>query len=99
MTLSEEELSHLLTLSRLEIPSDQHPRFLGQLDKILEALSELDELDLSQVEPSSYAIDQAQTMRDDKVEPFEDLKLAKNAPDFKDNSFAVPKILSPGSDA
>ena len=93
MSLSKDDLEHVIKLSHLTIKEEKKDTYLSQLQTILSQMKELDKLNLEGVEPSSYAIDQDQTLRQDKVFDFGDLKCAENAPKWESNSFNVPQIL------
>jgi len=93
MSLTKDDLDHVVNLAHLTIKEEKKDLYLSQLQDILDHIQDLDTLDLSTVEPSSYAIEQEQTLRDDKVVEYGDLNLEKNAPKWEDNSFNVPQIL------
>jgi aspartyl-tRNA(Asn)/glutamyl-tRNA(Gln) amidotransferase subunit C len=61
---------------------------------ILDYVSLLDELDTSDVPPTSHVIDVANVMREDEVKPSLPVKKGlANAPEISGTSFKVPKIL------
>jgi aspartyl-tRNA(Asn)/glutamyl-tRNA(Gln) amidotransferase subunit C len=66
----------------------------AQLDAILTYIDKLNELDTSQVEPTSHVIPMTNVFREDKVRPSlsQDQALA-NAPDRQEALFRVPRIL------
>ncbi|RAP35213.1 Asp-tRNA(Asn)/Glu-tRNA(Gln) amidotransferase GatCAB subunit C [Candidatus Marinamargulisbacteria bacterium SCGC AAA071-K20] len=93
MSLEMPDLEKALRLSHLEISEADKLLYLGQLHSIIEYMKVLEAMDLDKVEPSAYAHDQQQYLREDVVEDQGDLLLEKNAPDWQDGSFSVPKIL------
>tara|TARA_E500000178_G_C16977565_1_gene734120 strand:- start:202 stop:489 length:288 start_codon:yes stop_codon:yes gene_type:complete len=93
MSLSKEDLDRVVKLAHITIRPEKEAMYLSQLQDILNQMDELEKLDLTDIEPSSYAIEQAQYLRPDEVKKFEDFKLAQNAPKWQDDSFNVPQIL------
>ena len=93
MSLEMPDLENVLKLSHLEVSNEEKLLYLGQLHSVLEYMNILDAMPLENIEPSAYANDQKQYLREDIVEDQGNLLLEKNAPEWKDNSFSVPKIL------
>ena len=52
MAITREEVLHVARLARLELTDDEVTRFQEQLSAILEAVSKVSELDLSDVPPT-----------------------------------------------
>ena len=89
--ITREEVLHVARLARLELSSDEVTRFQGQLSAILEAVSKVSELDLSDIPPTAHPLEIANAWSDD--EPRESLTLDEvfaNAPDREDDHFRVP---------
>ena len=89
--ITREEVLHVARLARLELSSDEVRRFQGQLSAILEAVSKVSELDLSEVPPTAHPLEIANAWADD--EPRASLTLDEvfaNAPDREDDHFRVP---------
>ena len=57
MAISREEVLHVARLARLALTDDEVGRLTGELDKILEAVSIVAELDLADVPPTSHPLD------------------------------------------
>jgi aspartyl-tRNA(Asn)/glutamyl-tRNA(Gln) amidotransferase subunit C len=57
MAISREEVLHVARLARLALTDDEVERLTGELDKILEAVSIVAELDLADVPPTSHPLD------------------------------------------
>ena len=53
----------------------------------------MDSLNLDNVEPSTFGLANAQDLREDTVVAQQDLLLEKNAPEWDDGCFSVPKII------
>ena len=81
-------------LARLDLPPDEQERLAGQLDRILEYMDKLNELDTTGVEPMSHAVDVVNVLRPDWAgnQPQTEA-LLRNAPARKDDFLSVPKII------
>ena len=81
-------------LARLDLPPDEQERLAGQLDRILEYMDKLNELDTTGVEPMSYAVDVVNVLRPDRaVNQPQTEALLRNAPAREDDFLSVPKII------
>jgi aspartyl-tRNA(Asn)/glutamyl-tRNA(Gln) amidotransferase subunit C len=92
--ISYDEVEHVGRLARLALSEEERERMRAQLDAILTYIDKLNELDTSQVEPTSHVIPMTNVFREDKVRPSlsQDQALA-NAPDRQEALFRVPRIL------
>ena len=91
MAITREEVLHVARLARLELSEDEVTRFQEQLSAILDAVSKVSELDLSDVPPTSHPLDVVN--RWDPDEPHECLSLEEalaNAPEREGPYFKVP---------
>jgi aspartyl-tRNA(Asn)/glutamyl-tRNA(Gln) amidotransferase subunit C len=89
--ISRDEVLHVARLARLELTEDEVVKFQGQLSDILEAVSKVAELDLSDVEPTAHPLS-IQNAWDEDV-PHDCLPLDDvfaNAPDRDDDHFRTP---------
>ena len=75
MAISREEVLHVARLARLALTDDEVERLTGELDKILEAVSIVAELDLADVPPTSHPLDLVNVWDED--EPRASLSLDK----------------------
>lgn len=94
MKITREEVQRVALLARLRLTAQEESQLTEQLDHILGYMEKLDELDTSNVEPFSHAVDAVNAMREDIVtnRPNADALLA-NAPDRDATYFKVPKII------
>jgi aspartyl-tRNA(Asn)/glutamyl-tRNA(Gln) amidotransferase subunit C len=91
MAITREEVLHVARLARLELSDDEVTRFQEQLSAILEAVSKVSELDLSDVPPTSHPLEIANAWDDDEVRPSLTLdEVFANAPDRDDDHFRTP---------
>ena len=94
MKITQELVDHVARLARLDLGGEEADRMQAQLGDILGYISLLDELDLSDVEPTSHVIDMVNVLRDDEVRaslPLE--QVLANAPARDGTSFKVPRII------
>jgi aspartyl-tRNA(Asn)/glutamyl-tRNA(Gln) amidotransferase subunit C len=91
MAITREEVLHVARLARLELTDDEVTRFQEQLSAILEAVSKVSELDLTDVPPTSHPLEIANAWDEDV--PHVSLTLDEtfaNAPDRQDDLFRTP---------
>ena len=94
MKISEQDIKTVASLSRLRIREEEKDDVLFQLNKILTYVENLQTLDTSKIEPTTYALPMQNVLRDDKVKPSLDRELAlSNAPLKEDGYFKVPRVL------
>ena len=94
MKLTVEQVRHVATLARLSLSPEEEERYATQLSAILDAVAQLQELDVSGVEPTSHATLASSLLREDVMRPsLPPEKALANAPAKVGTSFAVPKIL------
>jgi aspartyl-tRNA(Asn)/glutamyl-tRNA(Gln) amidotransferase subunit C len=91
MAITREEVLHVARLARLELSEEEVTRFRDQLAAILEAVSKVSELDLSEVPATSHPLEIENAWAED--EPHECLSLDEafaNAPDREGDLFRTP---------
>jgi aspartyl-tRNA(Asn)/glutamyl-tRNA(Gln) amidotransferase subunit C len=89
--ISRDEVLHVARLARLELTDDEVTKFQGQLSAILDAVSKVSELDLSDVPPTAHPLEIQNAWAED--EPHDCLPLDDvfaNAPDRDEDYFRVP---------
>ena len=94
MAITREEVLHVAKLARLDLTEDEVGRLTLQLGAILEAVSKVSELDLSDVPPTSHPLELVNRFGDD--EPHESLSLEQvfaNAPARERDLFKVPPTV------
>ena len=92
--ISRDEVAHLARLARLALTEDELDSFAGQLDAILGHVSQIQAVDVTDVEPTGNPLKDVNVTRPDTVEPCltQDEALAE-APKVVEGRFAVPRIL------
>ncbi len=92
--ISREEVEHVAWLARLALDENEKERLGRELNRILEAFTELQQLDTEDVEPTSHAVPMSNVFRDDVVgESLDRDDVLANAPDRTDTCFRVPLII------
>ncbi len=94
MKIDRDAVNHVARLARLELSEAERTRFAEQLERILEYFAKLDELDTTQVEPTSHVIGMTNVFRDDVVRPSLPREaILAGAPDHESGFFKVPPVL------
>jgi aspartyl-tRNA(Asn)/glutamyl-tRNA(Gln) amidotransferase subunit C len=89
--ITREEVLHVARLARLELSDGDVAKFQEQLSDILEAVSKVSELDLSDVPPTAHPLEIANAWAEDVPRdclPLDDV--FANAPDRDGNYFRTP---------
>jgi aspartyl-tRNA(Asn)/glutamyl-tRNA(Gln) amidotransferase subunit C len=92
LTLADvEKIAHL---ARLELTDEEKSRYRLQLSAVLDHAAMLDELDLSEVQPTAHAVLRHNVMRHDVIERSLSLdEVLFNAPQHAQNQFLIQSVL------
>ena len=95
--ISRADVEHVAALARLGLTDDEIDRMQGQLNRILEAIGQLQSVDTSAVGPTAQVIALENVMREDvsRGPMARDAALA-NAPLREGNHLRVPVVLEEG---
>ncbi len=94
MKISLQEVDHVARLARLELSEEDRMKFTKQLDDILVYIEKLNELDISEVEPTSHVLSILNVFRDDQVTSSLEIdESLGNAPKREGLFFQIPKII------
>jgi aspartyl-tRNA(Asn)/glutamyl-tRNA(Gln) amidotransferase subunit C len=94
MAITREEVLHVAKLARLELTHEEVERLTGELSAILDAVSKVSELDLSDVPPTSHPLALVNAWGEDVPRPSLSLDEAfANAPDREGDLFKVPPTV------
>jgi aspartyl-tRNA(Asn)/glutamyl-tRNA(Gln) amidotransferase subunit C len=89
-----EQVEHVARLARLSLTEEEAERYTSQLAAILEFADQLQELDVSDVPPTSHVVPIHNVLREDEERPGLSREAAlAGAPDSEDGQFRVPAIL------
>jgi aspartyl-tRNA(Asn)/glutamyl-tRNA(Gln) amidotransferase subunit C len=95
--LDREQVHKVAHLARLALTPAEEEQFTTQLGSILEYFEQLNELDTSDVPPTTRAIDVSNVMRADALQPYPDREaILDSAPDRDGEFFKVPQIMGGG---
>ena len=91
MAITREEVLHVARLASLELTDDEVERLTGELSAILEAVSKVSALDLSDVPPTSHPLELVNAWAEDEPRPSLPLDdVFANAPAREGDLFKVP---------
>lgn len=94
MALSWNEVEHIADLARLELSEEEKNRYREQLSAILEYAARLQELDTSDIPPTSSVLPERTMLRPDEPQPgLSRAELLQNAPETAGGQFRVPPVL------
>jgi aspartyl-tRNA(Asn)/glutamyl-tRNA(Gln) amidotransferase subunit C len=92
--ITPEEVRRVAMLARLALTPAEEERLTEELDKILRYVEKLNELDTSQLEPFTHAVNRVNAFRSDEVTNHpRPMALLANAPEKDQTFFKVPKII------
>ncbi|GAB4477592.1 MAG: Asp-tRNA(Asn)/Glu-tRNA(Gln) amidotransferase subunit GatC [Elainellaceae cyanobacterium] len=95
--LDREQVHKVAHLARLALTPAEEEQFTTQLGSILEYFEQLNELDTSDVPPTTRAIDVSNVVRTDALQPYPDREaILDSAPDRDGEFFKVPQIMGGG---
>ncbi|SFS30541.1 Asp-tRNA(Asn)/Glu-tRNA(Gln) amidotransferase subunit GatC [Marininema halotolerans] len=94
MSISKEKVEHVAKLARMYLTDEEAELYTSQLNDILGFAEKLNELDTTDVEPTSHVLPMANVLRQDENKPSLDREKAlRNAPEHKDGMFKVPAVF------
>jgi aspartyl-tRNA(Asn)/glutamyl-tRNA(Gln) amidotransferase subunit C len=97
MAIDRNTVRHVARLARLALTEEEEERTAAQLGHVLEYIERLEAVDVSGIEPLSFAGDASEAeavMRDDRVGPsLPREKVLAEAPEQDGSAFVVPRIL------
>ncbi|WP_417308508.1 Asp-tRNA(Asn)/Glu-tRNA(Gln) amidotransferase subunit GatC [Devosia sp.] len=94
MSVDAATVKRIARLARIRIEDDEVERYSGELNTILGFVEQLNEVDVTDVEPMTSVTPMTLRRREDKVTDggYAD-KIVANAPLAEDNFFMVPKVV------
>ena len=94
MKITVDEVEHVAKLARLEVSPDERQHLTEQMNRILLYMEKLNELDTSQVVPTSHAVELHNAFREDRVqESLPRNESLENAPEANEAEFIVPRVI------
>lgn len=93
--IDKEQVRKVAHLARLELSPQEEEQFTSQLGSILDYFEQLSELDVTDVPPTTRAIDVSNVTRLDQLQNVSDRNsILDSAPEQEGDFFKVPKILN-----
>ncbi len=92
--ISDELIEYVGILAKLELSGDERETAKKDMEKMLDYIDQLEELDTSGVEPMTQLFPVQNVFREDVVtNADEGLDILSNAPQSRDGGFVVPKTI------
>jgi len=94
MIINKETVKGIAHLARLELDEKSEDKMMSEMNKILEWMNKLNEVDTEEVEPLIHMSSELNVLRKDEVDnilPHE--RALKNAPNKDSDYFRVPKVI------
>ena len=93
-TISDETMEYVGILAKLELSEKEKQQAKKDMEKMLDYIDKLNELDTSGIEPMSHVFPVQNVFREDVVTNGDDSgNILKNAPEEKEGAFVVPKTV------
>ncbi len=98
MSVDKETVRKVAKLARLAVPEDRLEPLTAELNGILKWIEQLNEVDVSGIDPMTSTVDMKLPMREDVVQSGptgggQPDKVVANAPRTEDHFFVVPKVV------
>ena len=94
MAKTDFDIKYVANLARIALTPDEEVKLGAQLGDILGYIKQLEELDVTGVEPMAHAVPMANVLRADEVQPSISQEAAlANAPRQANSLVVVPKIV------
>tara|TARA_R110002049_G_scaffold134601_4_gene294082 strand:+ start:964 stop:1257 length:294 start_codon:yes stop_codon:yes gene_type:complete len=94
MSIDKSTVERIAELSKLKFESSEQEAILEDMNRMLDFVEKLSEVDTEGVEPLVYMLDEKPTVRLDKVDQkTTQAEALKNAPDADSDYMKVPKVM------
>jgi aspartyl-tRNA(Asn)/glutamyl-tRNA(Gln) amidotransferase subunit C len=94
MSVTKEDVQYIAHLARLQVSDKEAEGLKEDMNKILDYMYDLSEVDTSDVEPLEHVTDLEYRLREDEAkEPVDHEDALKNAPDADTDYFRVPRVI------
>lgn len=94
MAVTKRDVEKVAKLARLQFSEEEKEKLVAQLNRILKYMEKLNELDTTDVEPTTHVVPLKNVFRQDVVKPsLPREKALANAPAKEDGFFKVPKVI------
>lgn len=94
MKITKETIEHVANLARLNLTDKEKEKLTSEMANIISYVDKLNELDTSNVPPTSHVKPICNVFREDAVKKSYDReKILANAPSQENGCFKVPKVV------
>jgi aspartyl-tRNA(Asn)/glutamyl-tRNA(Gln) amidotransferase subunit C len=94
MKLDANQVRKIASLARLSVTDAEAEAYVTHMNKMLDYVAQLSEVDTSKVPALEHAVEMATPMREDRVSRlFDAARGLENAPAAELNMFRVPKVI------
>ena len=94
MSVTKDEVKHIAKLAKLNFSDEEMVKYTEDLNKILEYVDKLNELNTENIEPLSHPMEGLNVFREDILRKSVSTEDAlKNAPESTHEYFKVPKVI------
>jgi aspartyl-tRNA(Asn)/glutamyl-tRNA(Gln) amidotransferase subunit C len=94
MSVEDKDVAYVANLARLQLTKEEVSRFKEDMNRILEHMETLNEIDTSDVKPLEHVTETYVRLRPDKAQPpLPHDEALKNAPDADSDYFRVPRVI------
>ncbi|MBI5826592.1 MAG: Asp-tRNA(Asn)/Glu-tRNA(Gln) amidotransferase subunit GatC [Deltaproteobacteria bacterium] len=94
MSITKQDVLHVAELARLALSEEEMELYTRQLQRILNYVEKLSELDTRGVVPTTYTVPLAHAMREDVTAPsIPQEEALQNAPEKDRGCFKVPQVI------
>lgn len=92
--ISDETMEYVGILAKLELKDEEKESARQDMQKMLDYVDKLNELDTSKVEPMTHIFEMGNVFREDEVTNGDDRDaMLANAPEVKEGPYKVPKTV------
>jgi aspartyl-tRNA(Asn)/glutamyl-tRNA(Gln) amidotransferase subunit C len=94
MSLSKKDVEYIAALARMHVAPEKVEGLTKNLSDIVGYVEQLQQLDLTNVKPTSHAVPLSNALREDVVKPsLSNAQALSIAPEAKDGCFKVPLVI------
>ena len=94
MKITKEQVEHVANLARLNLTEEEKELMIKDMEAIIDFANQINELDISNINPTAHVIPINNVFREDVVKPSIDREeLLSNAPNKENGCFSVPRIV------
>ena len=94
MVIDKDHILKLADLAKITISEEEVNSYISDINKILELISQIKNVNTDGVEPLASVIDVTLPLREDKITDGDCRnKILANGPEVEDGYFAVPKVI------